>query len=114
MCTSDNPQYDFPVGKSTIIIRSEDLAKISFYQNQMFYDNVEKKGLLQVTILPPQDLHIPFLALKVKLKSGFKSVAPLCQRCAETEMFKVCTHTRLERALTSTWTASEVAFSVCS
>lgn len=105
--------YAFPCGKVEVHIRREDLDRLSFSSNTMCLDGKPAKGLLQISIIPPKDLQIPFLPLRVKLKSGFKSVAPLCQRCAETESGTPCKHSSKERALTSVWTADEIAFAVC-
>ena len=59
---TNNP---FPVGPPQILIKKEDLKKLTFSNGfTLFEDDVgnrKVKGVIHLTILPPNDLLIPFL-----------------------------------------------------
>jgi hypothetical protein len=65
-------------------------------------------GSMLITILPPQNLQLPFLPYR---KRNGKTVNTLCVTCAEKEQ-KLCNHNDLERALTSSYMISEIEFAL--
>ena len=95
----------------------------SLYPTVMFYDyypighpfkmyNPEKYdskwfGFIKCKILPPQNLYLPILPVKVKMEKAEKLVFPLCLKCAENRQQR-CDHTTEERQFTGTWTTVEV------
>ena len=76
-------------------------------------------GVVYCKILPPQNIRFPILRVSVVTKSGEeKLVAPLCRTCAMTvDPFEgsslKCNHSNDDdRALTGTFTLSEVSFAI--
>lgn len=118
VCTSRNPKYHFPTGKSITLIRSEELNGLFFKENQTFYrykkdTAIPVKGLLQLAVLAPEDMLIPFLPTRVTCKGGQRSVATLCFTCAVQDRGQKCRHKLDQRQITDTYTCDEIAFAVC-
>ena len=65
-------------------------------------------GILKVTILPPQNLHIPVLPVRVHDKLMF----PLCYTCALRQNEEDCTCSDFERMFTQTLCSPEVDFAL--
>jgi hypothetical protein len=82
----------YPKGHPTIISENFDYTKKYF-------------GIIKCQILPPQNLYLPVLPLKINNKLIFT----LCYKCAheQTNNFN-CSHTELERMLTGTWVSLEI------
>ena len=76
-----------------------------------FWRDSEKKylhGLVQITILPPDSMFIPVLAVV----SNSKLIFGLCSKCIAHEKQELCPHSDEERALTSTYTTAEIITAV--
>ena len=61
-----------------------------------------------VTILPPQNLFLPFLTLKTV---DGKSVNTLCSECVK-KYDVICNHSELERAITNSYFISEIIYAI--
>lgn len=83
-------------------------AKVSFQEDAFYHNNKAVQGLLQVRVLPPQNLKYPFLLTSVKQQS----LAVLCRTCAETMQQEACDHSEGQRSLTDVWTTAELCFAV--
>jgi hypothetical protein len=81
----------YPVGHPKVI--SEDFGDL----NQYF-------GFIKCKILPPKQLYIPVLPLKLDKKLIF----PLCSECVINKNIDTCSHSDEERVLCGTWTSMEV------
>ena len=100
--------FEYMIGKSKILI-GPDISKITINNNKFYFENRRIcGGSILITILPPQNLLLPFLPYR---KRNGKTVNTLCVMCAEKEL-KLCTHTNLERALTSSYMISEIEFAL--
>ena len=67
--------------------------------------NMEYFGLIKCKVIPPRNLHIPILPVKINGKLLF----PLCQKCAvEKNMETKCSHTDEERSIEGTWVSLEL------
>lgn len=92
----------FPLGHPEIYVKQECL-ELTGAQYENFYT---VNGLVKCTILPPRNLYIPVLPVKMRGKLIF----PLCRSCCEEENFDECYHEDIEsRALSGTWVSDEVA-----
>lgn len=65
-------------------------------------------GVMKVTVLPPQNLHIPVLPHRVNGKLKF----PLCLQCAEKESKQVCTCPPNKREFTGTFCTPELEVAI--
>jgi DNA polymerase type B, organellar and viral len=65
-------------------------------------------GLVQCTILPPRQLSIPVLELKVNERLTF----PLCNTCVREKSNSLCNHSDEERALSGTWTTNTIHYAI--
>ena len=88
-------QFVFPTGHP-VITRSFDNLDTSQYF-----------GLIKCSILPPKDLYLPILPLKI----NHKLVFALCLTCA-TQKLDSCDHSEAERVLKGTWVSEEVKLAV--
>ena len=61
-------------------------------------------GFVKCKVLPPKDLFLPVLPMKINEKLAFV----LCEECAKNSNQVDCTHTDEQRCLTSTWTTIEL------
>jgi len=87
--------YDYyPVGHPDKIIEP------STYNKSWF-------GLIKCNILPPSNLYLPVLPVKIKMDKNEKLLFPLCYKCA-VDQIKICSHSKNERQLTGIWTTNEV------
>lgn len=84
-------ENDYPIGHPKVI--SENFKNI----NEYF-------GFIKCKILPPKQLYIPVLPLKINNKLTF----PLCTACAAVQNTESCDHTDEERTLCGTWTTMEI------
>ncbi|XP_074596508.1 uncharacterized protein LOC141851659 [Brevipalpus obovatus] len=82
---------NYPVGHPTVVNQSFDYTLNSYF------------GFVKCRILPPKDLYIPIIPMRVNKKLLF----PLCMTCAENGDEK-CTHNDKERSLVGTWTTAEL------
>ena len=82
----------YPTGHPTIISENFDYNKVYF-------------GIIKCQILPPKDLYLPVLPLKINNKLIFT----LCMACAKDQInnFK-CSHDDSLRTLTGTWVSLEI------
>ena len=64
-------------------------------------------GFITCKVLPPQNLYLPVLPVKVQMGQAEKLVFPLCVKCAEKKQQK-CDHNLEERQFIGTWTTEEV------
>jgi hypothetical protein len=81
----------YPVGHPKVI--SENFGEISQYF-----------GFIKCKILPPKQLYIPVLPLKLDKKLVF----PLCSKCVMSKNINSCEYSDKERVLCGTWTSIEV------
>lgn len=84
----------FCVGNVTRVSRGMDCPK----------DIGALNGLFKGRILPPQNLLIPLLPLRLNKKLFF----PLCATCALNTQITLCEHTDFERSLYGTWCLIEI------
>ena len=61
-------------------------------------------GLIQCTVLPPRNLHLPVLPARINGKLTFA----LCRVCAEHQLPGPCQHSDPERMFSGTWCTPEV------
>ena len=103
---------NFPtnVGKYDILIGNE-LDDITYQNNKIFYKGKKIFGAIQVTILPPQNLFLPFLMYKTE---NGKNVLTLCKTCSEknSQFVTPCNHSNEERAFTSCYMIPEIEFAL--
>ena len=115
---SSDEENPFPTGRVQILIKQQDLKKLVFREGKVFYCNEgepehQVKGLLQLTILAPQHLVIPFLQYRINQPGeAEKSLSALCRRCCELKNKSHCVHSTKERAFTSVWTLDEISYSL--
>jgi|LakMenEpi03Aug12_release.lakeMendotaPanAssembly.Ray.scaffolds.fasta_scaffold08612_13 G:T-mismatch repair DNA endonuclease (very short patch repair protein) len=97
-------------GKYDILI-GHDLSLISYDNNEFFYNNKKIYGSVHLTILPPDDLFLPYLMYR---NENNKNVLTLCRKCSETNnnLITVCSHSIEERALTSSYMIAEIEFAL--
>ena len=101
--------FSLPHGKSSVMIGQQlnDVTATS----EGFWCESEKKylhGLAQITILPPDSMFIPVLAVV----SNSKLIFGLCSKCIAGEKQELCLHSDEERALTCTYTTAEITTAV--
>ena len=101
-------KFPFMIGKVQTIMGT-DLNKITITNNQFFYDNQRILGSILLTILPNQDLYLPFLMYR--RDKDQKSFNTLCKMCCENEI-KVCNHNDMQRAITSTYMITEIEYAL--
>jgi hypothetical protein len=101
-------KYPFMTGKYKVIMGAE-LKKIEIQQNLFYFENKKISGAVLLTILPPNDLFLPFLLYRRNKDS--KTFNTLCRMCCENESVK-CSHSRKQRALTSTYMISEIEYAL--
>ena len=99
--------FPFMVGKYETIIGNS-VRDIILKDNKFFYKSKKITGSMLVTILPPQNLLMPFLLYRTK--SG-TTVNTLCSICCEKKTHN-CSHTDFERAITSAYMISEIEFAL--
>ena len=115
---SSDTDHPFPTGKVQVLIRQEDLKRLIFREEKVYYFDCgehehQVKGLLQLTILAPQNLHIPFLPYRINQPGeAEKSLSALCRTCCEQKNKHCCNHTPRERSFTSVWTLDEIAYAL--
>ena len=61
-------------------------------------------GFAKCTVLPPKQLFIPTLLLKISEKLLF----PLCKQCAKEKQTKNCKHNEQQRSISGTWCISKL------
>jgi hypothetical protein len=103
----------FMTGPYEILIGSS-IDKVVYEQNNYVYiendlQRTKMYGTMLLTILPPRDLFIPFL--QIRLEDG-TCVNTLCYSCAKTVNKKPCFHSEKERALTAVYFISEINFAI--
>lgn len=110
-----------PCGELKILIGQNDLSRLTFTTESdtfgLYYKDPEMNntlrqvhGLIQCTILPPRGGTTDFPCLPLTIND--KSLYVLCYACAIVSSQKPCTHSDMERALTSTWTIPEIVYAV--
>lgn len=101
-------------GKYDILI-GDDLKLITIKNNQFFYKEKRIFGAVQLTILPPRKMFLPFLMYRIKCG---KNVLTLCRTCSENFNFRKnkfvrnCRHSEDKRALTSSYLISEIEYAM--
>ena len=61
-------------------------------------------GFIKCKVLPPKDLYIPILPMRINSKLVF----PLCMTCSTNKNQESCNHSDKERELCGTWTSCEI------
>ena len=89
-------QKTFPVGHPVVVDEDFDETLQSYF------------GFVKLIILPPQNLYLPVLPLRINGKMIF----PLCLKCAEEENQDDCEHKASDRQLLGTWTTAELAVAI--
>lgn len=74
------------------------------YKEDFDYSLKSYFGFVLCKVLPPHDLYLPILPMKIRDTLIF----PLCYTCALNEQQELCQHTKDERCLTNTWTTLEL------
>jgi hypothetical protein len=101
-------KFPFMTGKYKVVMGS-DLKNITIQHNLFYFENKRIQGAVLLTISPPKDLFLPFLLYRRKKDS--KTFNTLCKLCCENEKIK-CTHSKLQRAITSTYMISEIEYAL--
>ena len=101
-------KYPYMTGKLKILMGNE-LKKINITNNQFFYENKRVLGAILLTIIPSENLYLPFLMYR--RNKDQKSFNTLCQMCCENE-FKSCNHTDSQRAITSTYMITKIEYAL--
>jgi len=87
-----NKMAKMPVGHPEIIHRNFDMTLKSYF------------GIAHVKMLPPQDVYVPCLPVRVNGKLTF----PLCNACAVAENHSDCEHCDEDRAIVGVWCTPEL------
>lgn len=98
----------FAVGKYDIVV-GQDLEHITILNNKFYYKKQKVFGAIQLAILPPKNLNIPFLLYRTKNR---KSLLTLCAKCAEQHNQKQCLHSDIERCLMSSYMINEIEYAL--
>jgi hypothetical protein len=101
-------KFSFMTGKYKVVMGQE-LKKIDIRDKLFYFENKRIKGAILLTICPPKDLFLPFLLYRRNKDS--KTFNTLCKLCCENEKIK-CTHSKLQRAITSTYMISEIEYAL--
>lgn len=83
---------DYPMGHPEVITRDFDSSLKSYF------------GFVKCSVVPPRGLYIPVLPQR----HAGKLLFPLCNECATIENHSSCEHSDTERAMTGTWTTTEI------
>ncbi len=65
-------------------------------------------GIIKCKVLPPQNLYIPVLPVKVNTGKAEKLIFHLCLKCSKQNIQEECSHTPVERQFVGTWSTVEV------
>ncbi len=98
--------YEILIGSSIKSI-VYDLDSYVFIEKDL--SKTKMYGTMLVTILPPKNLYVPFLQLR--LEDG-TCINTLCAFCAKICNQNTCTHSDIERALTAVYFISEINFAI--
>lgn len=101
-------KFPFMVGKYQIIM-GDKLNNISIKNNKFYYNDCKIMGACLLTIIPPQNLFLPFLMYR--RKKDRKTFNTLCKLCCETETL-ICKHSEKERAITASYMISEIEYAL--
>jgi G:T-mismatch repair DNA endonuclease (very short patch repair protein) len=93
------------------ILIGDALELVTLKKNKFFYLDNRIFGAIQLTIIPPNNLYLPYLMYKLKNQ---KTVLTLCKECSEQgkQFVTLCKHTDIERALTSCYLISEIEYAL--
>ena len=93
------------------IVIGTDLRNLNLENNKFYYKSIKVYGAMQVCIVPPQNLYLPFLMYRL---TNEKNVLTLCRTCSENNSKKIgsCKHTEIERALTSSYLVEEIEYAL--
>jgi hypothetical protein len=86
----------YPVGHPIILTENLGTSLLPYF------------GFIKCSILPPKELLIPVLPVKINGKLLF----PLCSICAEQQTKDFCSHSDRERQLTGTWFSEELKLAI--
>ncbi|MDI9312523.1 MAG: DNA polymerase [Limnohabitans sp.] len=86
----------YPVGHPEKITMNFDYTLQSYF------------GFIKCKVLPPKNLFLPVLPLRINKKLEFV----LCFKCAKEKIQEDCNHSNDERALINTWTSAELQIAV--
>jgi hypothetical protein len=86
----------YPLGHPEILTHNFDYSMEHYF------------GIAHVKILPPDDLYLPVLPVRIRGKLMF----PLCMTCAITQNNDVCTHSTDQRCLTGVWCTPEIKLAI--
>ena len=98
----------FPTGDFHVLI-GEELKDVKEENNTLIWNGEELRGLIFLTIDPPEKLLFPYLLLRTK---NGRSVASLCSMCAEKQVLSECNHTGVDRYITATYTTLEINYAL--
>lgn len=90
-----NKYCRYPVGHPDII--TDNFSEIENYF-----------GIIKCRVLPPTDLYLPVLPVRLNGKLLF----PLCSKCAATMQQSECEHDDIERSILGTWVTEEVKLAI--
>ena len=104
--------HSFPVGPGQYLFGQE-ANLLSYETGEIIYKNQKIQGLIQLSILCPQNLTNPFLLIRNKNK---RSIAPNCYICGYKSLpsskINSCKHKPIERAIKGTYCISEINFAL--
>ena len=104
--------HSFPVGPGKYLF-GEEAKHLSYESGEILYKNQKIQGLIQLSILCPQNLTNPFLLIRNKNK---RSIAPNCYLCGykslNSSKINSCKHKPIQRAINGTYCISEINFAL--
>jgi hypothetical protein len=107
--------HSYPVGPSEYLY-GEQTEQLTFETGEILFQNNQTSGLIQLSILCPQNLKNPFLLIRTKkINSKERSIAPNCYACGFNPVQKSinsCKHEINERAIQGTYCISEINFAL--
>ena len=101
-------KYSFMTGPYEVLMGSK-LKNVTIVDNKFFYKERAILGSILLTIIPNKNLWLPFLLYR--REKDDKNFNTLCKLCCETESL-FCTHSDVERAITSTYMISEIEYAL--
>lgn len=105
--------HSYPVGKMEKLI-GKDLELVHFTKDgliEVSEDGLVARrlhGLVQVDILAPDSMFLPFLPVVADERLKFA----LCKKCLEDHATSLCQHSDSERALRGVWTTPEIEYAI--
>lgn len=104
--------HHYPTGPGEYVF-GERAELLTYDTGEIFYNNKKTTGIIQVSILCPQNLRNPFLLIRNKNE---RSLAPTCYTCGFKSLpnakINSCKHSLIDRAIRGTYCISEINFAL--